>query len=200
MDIDKAGRTRSYVHTQLAFVPLYGTDLVGPGESLPEVFGLQTPILAARNPLVVIQPESNPPESAAVYPEGMKGDPTQVGSPTKNPSKSQKKPLAKHHLGVKERKRPLNPKSDTRTTPGLNSLREPVEERTPLKRERGSRREKARLPASLSFLYGFAPKNVGPSRLTVSHLGTHWNIGMLTRPRYRPAIRVFLEKESRRRL
>lgn len=177
MDIDKAGRIHSYVHAQLAFVPFYGTDLLGPSDSLPEVFGLQTPVLKARNPLVTVQPESNP-LSASVYLEGSRGGPTKEDPPpTKEPNENHKKRPAKDHLGAKERKRPLKVKGDTRVAPGPDSSSEPVKQRAPIKRERRSRREKPRLPTSLSFLYGFSPKNVGPSRLTVNLLSTFETLG-----------------------
>ena len=197
MDVDmKAGRIRAYVHAQLAFVPFYGADPIGPGDSLPEVLGLETPVLTARNPLVTIQPESNPPP-VPIYLEDSRGGPTQAYPPlTKKPTENQKDRRVKRHLDAKERKRPLKLKSDFPSIPGPNPSNEPAKERTSVRKERMGRREKPRLPTSLSFLYGFAPKNVGPSRLTVRRLGTHWNAGVLITPRYRLEIRVFLEEES----
>ena len=163
MDIDKAGRVRSYVHAQLPFVPFYGTDLLGPVESLPEAFGLQTPVLTARNPLAITRPEVQASRGAPAQ-----ADPT----PIKKSTESQKKRSAEHSIGVEERKRPLRPKRHTWTTPDPDPSSEPAKEHTPMKRQRRHRREKPSLPTSLSFLYGFTPKNVGPSRLTVSRLNT----------------------------
>ena len=163
MDIDKAGRVRSYVHAQLPFVPFYGTELLGPVESLPEAFGLQTPVLIARNPLVTIRPEV----------QGSRGTPAQTDPPLiKKSTEIQKKRLAELPIGVGEGKGPLRLKRRTRTTPDPDPSNESAKEHAPMKRQRRRRREKPSLPTSLSFLYGFTPKNVGPSRLTVSRLHT----------------------------
>jgi len=165
MDINKVGRVRSYVHAQLAFVPFYGTDLLDPGDSLPEAFGPQIPVLTARNPLVTVQPESNS-LSMSILSEGPTVGPVQTGPPlTEKLSKNQKKRPAKHRPGAKGRKRQRGADPD--------SPSEPAKDRTPTKGGRRSRCKKPRLPTSLSFLHGFAPKNVGPSRLTVSCLATH---------------------------
>ena len=180
---DKAASVRSYVHAQLPFVPFYSTDILDPGDSLPEVFGLRTPILTARNPLVTIQPESNPPSASACLedPRGgpARADPTLTQKPTKN----QNKRLAKHPLEAKERKQRLRLRRDGQITPDPDSLSEPTKEHTPMRRERKTHRGKPRIPIGLSFFHGFAPKNVGPSRLTVSHLKTlleRRNTGTLT--------------------
>ena len=194
MDIDKDGRVRSYVHAQLAFVPFYGADLLDSGDPLPEVFGLRTPILSARNPLVIVQPESNS-QSAPTRPEGPRVDPIQIDPLlTKKSNENQNKLLAKHHLGAKERKRSLRQRRGT--TADLDSSSEPAEDRTPTKGGRRNRRQKLKLPTSLSFFHGFAPKNIGPSRLTVSCLATLRNAAPLIASRYRLAVRVFLEKGS----
>ena len=173
MDIDKVGRVRSYVHAQLAFVPFYGADLhlLGPGDSPPETFSLQTPILTARNPLVTIQQEFDPPSaSVPLEVRGLKdgstqADPTRIRKPTEN----QKKRPTKNPLGAKQRKRLIGMTRNTRTTPDPDPPSDPAEELTPIKGERRRRHEKSRFPTGLSFLYGFAPQNVGPSRLTVGH-------------------------------
>ncbi|KAF9651047.1 hypothetical protein BDM02DRAFT_1036590 [Thelephora ganbajun] len=167
MDVNKAGRVRSYVHAQLAFVPFYGTDSLGTGDTLPETFSLQTPFLTARSPLVTIQPEFNPSSTSVCLPvQGPKGVPNEANSTlTGKTAKSRKKQLGKHPNQGKERNRPLGLKSDT-TTSGPDPSGEPAKELSPMKRER-RRREKPRLPTGLSFLYGFVPKNVGPSRLTI---------------------------------
>jgi len=172
MDIDKGGRVRSYVHAQLAFVPFYGVDLLDPGDSLPEVFGPQTPVLTARNPSATIQREFHS-LSASVRPEGLRGDPFQADPPlTEKSSENPKKRPARHHPGAKERKRSLRRRRGAESAGDQDPTSEPAEARTPVKGERRSRREKPRFPTSLSFLHGFAPKNVGPSRLTVSYLDT----------------------------
>jgi len=163
MDIDKAGHVRSYVHAQLPFVPFYGTDILGPVESLPEAFDLQTPVLTARNPLLIIRPEV----------QGSRGAPTQA-NPTlaKKPTEIQKKRLAEHPIGTEEGEQPLILKRNTRTTPDPDPSSELAEEHTPVKRQRRRRREKPSLPTSLLFLHGFTPKNVGSSRLTVGRLNS----------------------------
>lgn len=169
MDIDKV---RSYVCAQLPFVPFYGTDILGPVESLPESLGLQTPVLIARNPLAAIRPKSHTSASTCLEVQASgstlaQADPTQ----TKESTEIRKKRSVKDHpLGAEERKRPLRLKRHTRTTPDPDSLSEPPTEAASTKRGKKRHRGKPRLPASLSFLYGFNPKNVGPSRLTVSHL------------------------------
>jgi len=170
MDIDKASRVRSYVHAQLAFVPFYSADLLDPGDS---ALGLQTPVLTARNPLVTVQPgPALPSASARLGVQGSRGSPTQVGSVLgERPAEIQKKRLVKH-LRAGERKRPLKLNRDARETPDPDSLNKSAKEYTPTKKERKRRREKPKFPTGLSFLYGFAPKNVGPSRLTVSRLNT----------------------------
>lgn len=172
MDIDKGGRVRSYVHAQLAFVPFYGVDLLDPGDSLPETFGPQTPVLTARSPSATIQPGFNS-LSASIRPEGSMGDPIQAGPPlTEKPSENKKRRLAKHPTGAKERKRSSRPRRGAQSTGDPDPMNEPTEDRTPIEGERKNRREKPRLPTSLSLLHGFAPKNVGPSRLTVSYFDT----------------------------
>lgn len=171
MNSDKGVRVRSYVHAQLAFVPFYGVDLLDPGDSLPEVLGPQTPVLTARNPSATTQPEFSS-LSASVRPEGLGGDPIQTDPLlTEKSNETRKKWLAKHHPGVKERKRSLKPRRGAQSVGNPDPTNEPTEDRTIVEGERKSRREKRRLPTSLSFLHGFAPKNVGPSRLTVSYLG-----------------------------
>lgn len=173
MDTDKLGRVRSYVDTQLPFVPFYGADLLDTVEYLPEAFGLQTPVLTARNPLVAIRPELHPP-SASVFLEAHepRDVPAQADSTlTKEPTEIQKKRLVKRPLGT-EGNRPLRPKTYTQATPDPDSSSELAKEHAPMERERRGRREKPKLPTNLSFFYGFAPKNVGPSRLTVSRLNT----------------------------
>jgi len=163
MDIDKAGRVRSYVHTQLPFVPSYGTDILGPVESLPEAFDLKTPILTARNPLLTIRPEV----------QGSRGAPTQADPTlTKKSTEIRKKRSAEHPIGAEEREQSLMLKRHTRTTSDSAPSSEPAEEHTPVKRQRRRRREKPSLPTSLLFLHGFTPKNVGSSRLTVGRLNT----------------------------
>lgn len=172
MDIDKGGRVRSYVHAQLAFVPFYGVDLLDPGDSLPEVFGPQSPVLTARNPSVTIQRGFNS-LSTSVRPEGSKGDSIQADHPlTEKPSENKTKRLAKHHPGVKERKRSLRVRREAQFTGDPDPASEHTEDCTLVKGGRRNRREKRRFPTGLSFLHGFAPKNVGPSRLTVSYLDT----------------------------
>lgn len=172
MDIDKGERVRSYVHAQLAFVPFYGADLLDLGDSLPEGFDPRTPVLTARNPLPTIQPEPNS-LSAPVHLEGPSGVPIQTGPLlTEKSSENQKKRLAEHHFGAKKRKRPLRLRRGTRATPDPDSSSEAAKDCTPVRGERSRRREKPRLPTGLSFLHGFAPKNVGQSRLTVSRLDT----------------------------
>lgn len=174
MDIDKAGRVRSYVHAQLPFVPLYGTDLLGPVQSLPEAFDLQTPVLTARNPPVTILPELYPQSASVCFEvQGSGGVLAQPG-PTlnKNPTEIQKTRLAKRPLEAGERKRPLRLKTHTWSAPDPDSSSKLAKEHTSAKRSRRGYRGKPRLPISLSFLYGFTPKNVGPSRLTVNRLDT----------------------------
>ena len=175
MDIDKADRVRSYVQAQLAFVPFYGTNILGPGGSQSEAFGLQTPVLTARNPLVGSQPEFNPSSAPVpVQVQGSKGasaetDPIPIEEITKNrPAK--RPPTAKEQ----------NQQSPTLRKGGLlisdpDTSSEPTKDVSP-KRKRRRRREKPRLPTGLSFLYSFAPKNVGPSRLTVSRLKARLNL------------------------
>lgn len=172
MNIDKPGRVRSYVHAQLAFVPFYGADLLGPSDALPETFSLlHTPILTARNPLVTIQQEFGPPASAPLEVRGSNDGTTQAKPTlTRKTTEDQKRRPAKHPLRTKQRKRLIGMTRDTRKTPDPEPPSDPAEELTPVKRERRRRREKPRLPTGLSFLYGFAPQNVGPSRLTVGHL------------------------------
>lgn len=203
MDIDKAGRVHSYIQAQVPFVPFYGTDLLAPVDSLPEAFGLQTPVLTARNPRVNVQPELYPP-SASTYLEiqGSGRVPAYADlALTKRSPKVQKNRSVYHALGAEERKRPLRPKRCTRATPDPDPLAEPAKERIPVKTQRKRRCEKPRLPATLSFLYGLTPKNIGPSRLTVSRLGTPQNLGpTLIIPRYLLAIRVYLGKEKHPRL
>ena len=180
--MNKAERVRSYVQAQLAFVPFYGTVLLGPGDSLPEVFGLQTPVLTARNPLVTIQPESNSPPASVCF-EGSRGSPTRANPPlAKKPCENQRKRPAEQRLGTKEQRRQSRPKRDNPAVPDLGSSSEPGKEQPPTKR---SRRDKPRLPTSLSFLHGFVPKNVGPPRLTVSRLDTPlecWSADYLQMP------------------
>lgn len=175
MDTDKAGRVRSYVYSQLPFVPFYGTDILGPIEPLPEALGLQTPVLTARNPLVAIQPELHAPSASVCLEvqnvQASRGTPAQPDPTlTKRSTEIQKKRLAKHPLGAGERKQPTRPKKHTRTMPDPDSSSELAKEHASGKRARKYHRGKPRLPASLSSLYGFIPKNVGPSRLTVSRL------------------------------
>lgn len=172
MDIDKPGRVRSYVHAQLPFVPFYGTDILGPAESLPDAFGLQTPVLAARNPLATIQPELQPPSvSVCLEIQSSRGAPAQAEH-TLTTKSAEERRLAKHTLGTEERKQPLGLKRNTRVTPDLDPFSEPAKQHTPMKRQRRHRCEKPRIPTSLLFLCGFTPKNIGPSRLTVSRLNT----------------------------
>jgi len=159
MDIDKGGRVRAYVHAQLAFVPFYGVDLLEPGDFLPEVFGPQTPVLTARNPLATIQRELSPPMLAPVHPEWLKEDPIQADPPLAEKSSENKK----------KRKQSLRLRRGARSMGDPDPTSEPAEDHIPMKGERRSRREKRRLPTSLSFFHGFAPKNVGPSRLTVNY-------------------------------
>jgi len=163
MDIDKAGRVCSYVHAQLPFVPFYGTDLLDPVESIPEAFGLQTPVLTARNPLVTIRSEVQGSRSAPA-----RADPTLI----KKSTEVQKKRLMEHPIGIEEWKRQSRLKRHIRTTPDHDPSSEPAKEHAARKRQRRRSREKPSLPTGLSFLYGFSPKNVGPSRLTVSRLNT----------------------------
>jgi hypothetical protein len=160
MDIDKVGRVCSYVYAQLPFVPFYGADLLGPVEPLPEAFDLRTPVLTARNPLVTIRQKI----------QGSRGAPAQA-DPTliKKSTEIRKKRLAELPITAEEMKRL---KRHTWTTPDPDPSAESVKEHTPMKRQRRRRREKSSLPTGLSFLYGFTPKNVGPSRLTVSPLNT----------------------------
>ena len=159
MDIDKAGRVCSYVHAQLPFVPFYGTDLFDPVQSIPEAFGLQTPVLTARNPLVTIRSEVQGSRSAPA-----RTDTTLIKKSTDV--------LTEHPIRTQERGRQSRLKRHTRTTPDPDPSSEPAKEYTTRKRQRRRSREKPSLPTSLSFLYGFSPKNVGPSRLTVSRLNT----------------------------
>ena len=172
MDIDKAGRIRSYVQAQLAFVPFYATDFIGPGGSRPEASGLQTPLLTARNPLISTQPDFNPSSApACIQVQSSKSDPTETDTmPTKKIAKVHKKRPGKRPPPSKEQNRP------SRTSrKGSRITSDPDAPSEPTKRERGRHREKPRLPTGLSFLYSFAPKNVGPSRLTVSQSKANLN-------------------------
>lgn len=172
MDIDKVGRVRSYVHTQLAFVPFYGTDLLDPGDSMPEVSGPQTPVLTARNPLATLQPGSNHPP-ASVCLEELRSSPTKTSPPLiKRASENQKNKRPANHDPEARERRLLRSKRSTQAAPDLDPSSEPMKLRNPPKGGRKSRRDKTKLPAGLSFLQGFAPRNVGPSRLTVSHPDT----------------------------
>lgn len=197
MGIDKAERVHSYVQAQLPFVPFYGTDILAPVDSLPEAFDLKTPVLTARNPHIIIQPELYPP-SASTYLEieGSGSVSAHAGHAlTKRSIKVQKNRSVYHPLGAEERRRPLRPKRCARTTPDPVQLAEPAKERTPVKTQKKRHCEKPRLPTTLSFLYSLAPKNIGPSRLTVSRLRTPRN-PMLIISRYLLAIRVFSGKEN----
>lgn len=162
MDIEKAGRIRSYVQAQLAFVPFYETDLLDRGGSQSEAFGLQSPLLTARNPLVTCQPEFNPSSSSSGSAE--------TGSMlTEKPAANYKTRLAKRCPAAAEQDKhllTLETRSRSASDPDFSS--KPMKDLPPTKKERRRRNDKPRLPSSLSFLYGFVPKNVGPSRLTVS--------------------------------
>ena len=203
MDIDKAGRVYSYVQAQLPFVPFYGTDLFAPVASLHEAFGPQTPILTARNPHVNIQRELCS-LTASTYLEIQDSGsvPAQADLTLAKKSTEVRKDRSMYHsLRAEERKRPLRPKRCIRITPDPGPLAEPAKERTRMKSRRNRRCEKPRLPTTLSFLYGLTPKNIGPSRLTVSYSRTSRKPDpTLIISRYRLAIREFLGKENRPRL
>ena len=175
MDVEKADLVRSYVQAQLPFVPFYGTDLLVPNDPRPEVFGLQTPLLTPRNPLIVTQPESNlAPASGRTHVQGTKSGLLRADSNlTKTPSGNRKvRPSA-----VREQnRRSPTVKRDTRGALGLDDPREPLKNVSSMKPEKGRRSGKLKLPTGLSFLYGFSPKNVGPSRLTVSRSDSTLNL------------------------
>lgn len=170
MDNLKAARVRSYVEAQLAFVPFYCADLLGPGGCQHEDLGLQTPLLAARNPVVTTRPGSGPSHSETAYAE-TRG----LGGRSAEPiSAALVKSLATNHenppsLPIGERNKELaRLQKMARETPDPDTLSGPAKDLSPVKGRRRRGHEKARLPTGLSFLQGFAPKNVGPSRLTVS--------------------------------
>lgn len=170
MDIDKAGRVRSYVQAQLAFVPFYGADLLVPGGSRSETFDFQTPLLTARNPLVSSQPESDlTSASLSIGVQGSKRSPKKsVSMLSRDLSGNHKKRMAKHSSAAKEQnKRLLTSKTSNRNMSDPDALIGRTKDLSSMRRERRRRHEKPRLPVGLSFLCGFAPKNVGPSRLTV---------------------------------
>jgi hypothetical protein len=169
--VDKAGRVQSYIQAQFPFVPFYGTDLLGPGGSQSEPFGLQTPMLTARNPLVSSQPISNP----SYVPVCLEVQGSRGGSTDKNSRLTEK--LAENRKNRLKKRLPsaIEPnissstsKKGIRIASGPDTPRKPTKDLSPLKRKRKGHREKPRLPTGLSLLYGFAPKNIGPSRLTVS--------------------------------
>ena len=204
MDIDKSGRVRSYVQAQLAFVPFYGSDLLGPGGSRPEAPGLQTPLLTARNPVACNQLEPIPSSlSVCIGVRDLKGGSAEKASRvTGKPAGNHKNRLATRLPAAKDQDQRLPPSRGggrVAFDPGDSS--EPAKVLSPMKRKRSGCREKPRLPTGLSFLYSFAPKNVGPSRLTVSQPKTNSSLTVkFIIPRYRPAIKGFLERESHLRL
>lgn len=203
MDIDKVGRVHSYVQAQLPFVPFYGTGLFAPVDSLHGAFGPQTPILVARNPHVNIQRELDS-LSASTYLEiqGSGRLPAQADFTLAKKSTEVRKDRSMYHpLRADKRKRPLRLKRCIQITPDPGPIAEPAKERTPMKSQRNRRCEKPRLPTTLSFLYGLTPKNIGPSRLTVSYLrASRKPDSTLIISRYRLVIRVFSGKENHPRL
>jgi hypothetical protein len=202
MDIDKANRVRTYVQAQLAFVPFYGTDLLAPGGSTSGAFGLRTPLLTARNPLVTIQSDFNPSLTFdCIESQGSKCALAEaVPSLAKKAAEDRKRRLAKRSTVTKEQKKQsLTLKRGNSTTSGRGDPTEPAENVSPVKRKKGRHREKSRFPTGLSFLYNFAPENVGPSRLTVGRSNTVRNPKFIAL-RCLPVIRGFLRKESHLRL
>lgn len=195
MDIEKSNRVRSYVQAQLAFVPFYGTDLIAPGGSQSEPFGLQTPLLVARNPLVTIQSESNPSfASVSIEGQSSKRGLAEIDPLTKKATESHKRRPKRPTVAKEQNQQLLTSKRGARITiPGAPS--EPAEDPPPAKKKRGGRREKPRFPTGLSFLYGFTPENVGPSRLTVSRANVILNPKFIIF-RYLAVIRGFLRKGS----
>jgi hypothetical protein len=168
MDIDEASRVRSYVQAQLAFVPSYGAGLLGPGGSQSGAFAPQSPLLVARNPLVAIQPEFNSSSaSVLIGVQDKEGGPTEADS---TPTKENRggwpatRPLAAREQNQRFQQQLIR---DTRTTFDPRASSASAKHLSPVKKEKRRCREKPRLPSGLSFLYGFVPKNVGPSRLTV---------------------------------
>jgi hypothetical protein len=171
MDVEKAARVRSYVQAQLAFVSFYGTDLLDPGGPQSETFDLQTPLLTARNPLVACQPEpSLSSVSACIEDRDSKGGLVETDSIlTENTTGNYKRPLVKRPPAAKEENQclsTLKKRSRSPSDPDVSS--KPTKDLSPTKRRKRRHREKSKLPTGLSLLYSFAPKNVGPSRLTVS--------------------------------
>lgn len=198
MDIDKANRVRSYVQAQLAFVPFYETHFLAPCGSHSEAVGLQTPLLTARNPLVTIQPEFIPSSTSTSDCINVRG--SKCGLTEADSMLTKKAAPAKRPMVIKEQnQRLLTLERGTRITSDPDASSEPAEDRSLKKRKRGRRREKLRFPTGLSFLYGFSPENVGPSRLTVSRSNAIMNPKFII-SRYLLVIKGFLRKESHLRL
>lgn len=169
MDISKADRVHSYVQAQRAFVPFYGTNLLGSGCSQSEVFRLQSPLLVARNPLANVQPES---DFSSVLEDVQGPEGSLVGSDsisTKKSAENHRRWVANHPSATGEQSQSSPMLERTfQIMPTSGALSEPKKPFSSVKRKGRHGHGKPRLPIGISFLHGFVPRNIGPSRLTVS--------------------------------